>query len=364
VHSSYWARNVDLGQLVDTFLVSAVTALLGIRFYLFVTGYPKVGGGGLHIAHMLWGGLFMVVAILLQLSFVGRRMQLPTAVLGGVGFGLFIDELGKFLTSNNDYFFRPTASVIYVLFVLLFMATRTVQRRKGFSEREYLVNAIDLLKEAALQEMDANDKQRADELLARAGNSELALMLRRAYREIDTLPSAPPSRLASIVTALHRWSDDVVEAPWFTRVVIATFLLQALLSVVEIAAILALGAAWRVAGSGEWVNRATHGAGGLSAVAWIAIGSALASSVFVLLGVAVLRTERARAYRMFERSLLISIFVTQVFVFYEAQFAAAVVLAVDLPLLAGLQYMLAREVTRSTQRAGLVPGLSSSAPSR
>src|SRR5438105_3470241 len=28
-----------------------------------LSGYPQVGGHGLHIAHMLWGGLLMVLAI-------------------------------------------------------------------------------------------------------------------------------------------------------------------------------------------------------------------------------------------------------------------------------------------------------------
>ncbi|MCW5980017.1 MAG: hypothetical protein KIT09_18185 [Bryobacteraceae bacterium] len=32
--------------------MSAVAAILSIRLFLELTGYPKLGGGGLHIAHM------------------------------------------------------------------------------------------------------------------------------------------------------------------------------------------------------------------------------------------------------------------------------------------------------------------------
>ena len=239
----------------------------------------------------------------------------------------------------------------------IFMATRTIQRRRGFSEREYLANAIDLLKEAALQDLDPHDKRRANELLGRAGDSDLAQLLRRAYQEIDALPAREPSLLPRLISHLHSWSDEVVEAKWFGRVVIGVFAIQALLSVAEIASIVALGAAWRVAGSNEVVNRFASSTSGLSVVAWIAVVSTSASAVFVLLGIVSMPSSRVRAYRMFERSLFVSIFITQVFAFYEAEFAAAAGLAVNLPLLAGLQYMLARETVRSEMQAVTTRGV-------
>ena len=64
----------------------AVT-VAGRGWFLALTGYPKVGGGGLHVAHMLWGGLLLVIAALLPLLFVGRRMLLLSALLAGVGVG-------------------------------------------------------------------------------------------------------------------------------------------------------------------------------------------------------------------------------------------------------------------------------------
>jgi hypothetical protein len=39
------------------FLVAAVVTVLVTRAFLHMTGYPQVGGGGLHVAHVLWGGL-------------------------------------------------------------------------------------------------------------------------------------------------------------------------------------------------------------------------------------------------------------------------------------------------------------------
>ncbi len=107
-------RNVQGADLLEIFLVTAVAAILGIRFFLAMTGYPKLGGGGLHIAHVLVGGAFMLLAIVILLNFLNKWSRYFASVLGGFGFGAFIDELGKFVTSDNDYFFQPTVGLIYI----------------------------------------------------------------------------------------------------------------------------------------------------------------------------------------------------------------------------------------------------------
>jgi hypothetical protein len=99
----------DRPLLVDSFLIVGALTVLALRVYLAAAHYPQLGGNGLHIAHVLWGGLLMVVAIGMLLSLLTWTWQLTAALIGGVGFGLFIDELGKFLTSDNNYFFKPTA---------------------------------------------------------------------------------------------------------------------------------------------------------------------------------------------------------------------------------------------------------------
>src|SRR5437588_7618186 len=146
----FFIRNLRAGELLERFLVSAVAALLAVRFFLGLTGYPRLGGGGLHIAHMLWGGGLMVAALLLLLNYLGHRIRRLAAILGGLGFGLFIDELGKFITSDNNYFYRPTIALIYVVFVLLFLRLRTFERHRGATEDVYLANALVLLQAAAI----------------------------------------------------------------------------------------------------------------------------------------------------------------------------------------------------------------------
>src|SRR2546428_6131447 len=69
----FFIRNLDAGKLLESFLVSAVAAFLGVRFFLGVTGYPRLGGGGLHIAHMLWGGTLIEAAGPLLLCYLRAR---------------------------------------------------------------------------------------------------------------------------------------------------------------------------------------------------------------------------------------------------------------------------------------------------
>src|SRR2546428_7362043 len=97
----FFIRNLDAGKLLETFLVSAVAAFLGVRFFLGVTRYPRLGGGGLHIAHMLWGGPLMVAAVLLLLSYLAQRIRREAADVAGLGPRHFLDEPGKVIHRHH-----------------------------------------------------------------------------------------------------------------------------------------------------------------------------------------------------------------------------------------------------------------------
>src|SRR5438046_2426844 len=229
----FFIRNLRAGELLERFLVSAVAAVLAVRFFLGLTGFPRLGGGGLHIAHMLWGGGLMVAALLVLLGYLGQRVRRTAAVVAGIGFGLFIDELGKFITSDNNYFFRPAIALIYVIFVLMFLWWRSLERQRTWSEETYLANALMLLQDTALHDLDPAEKYRLLHWLRRSGPLGTTVLGDAARSMAERPPDL--ADLGPIGVRL-RWArqriDRVLRARWTGRVAIAVLLLRSLGAVV------------------------------------------------------------------------------------------------------------------------------------
>lgn len=120
----------ESGRLVTVMAVGFGLTVVITRLYLMASGYPKIGGSTYHIAHALFGGLLLVIACLMLLLSAGRTALHTAAVLAGVGLGLFIDEVGKFITTDNNYFFPLAAPIIYLAFVLIVLIARYAARTR------------------------------------------------------------------------------------------------------------------------------------------------------------------------------------------------------------------------------------------
>ena len=313
VHRPRFAvRATDLGRRQDTFLVVAVCSVLGNRTFLIVTGYPQLGNGTLHISHAIWGALMMAIAVILAISYLDPSTRTVVAILGGAGFGWFIDELGKFITRDVNYFFEPTIALIYLTFVAMYLAFRAIQRGT-YSADEAVANAVEAVKAAWLGTLDEPTRQRALALLRETGATgpipaQLATML-AATRA--TKPRAP-GRLTVLAAAARAryvaWSGR----PAFSIWVDAAFVVLGATGVAKVVALALDGP-----GIATFPERLTVIA---SAISWCCYA----------IGAALLRRGRDRAYRWFDRGLLVDIFVTQVFVFAEEQLAGTLGLAVSL----------------------------------
>jgi len=333
---------VDFGSLHETLLIAAVTTVLVIRTQLWLTNYPQLGGGGLHIAHLLWGGLFMLVAIGLLLTFLGRVVRRVAAIVGGVGFGFFIDELGKFVTEDNNYFYRPAAALIYLIFIGLFLLTRALQRHRRLDAGDDLANAVDLLGDAARHDLDQRGQRRALVLLDRADPADpMVAPLRVLFERLDPPPAAAPGRIARASATVRGLAGRFAAWSGFPSLVIWLFGVWAILSfagTVELVLpmLLELG--------GAHPAYASDRLGDLEFVNLASIASSLVSAILVGYGALELRHgNRAAAYRSFDRGLLVAILVTRAFAFVESQFGAVFALGIDLALLVALRSVRAGE---------------------
>ena len=142
--SSPVRRNQVESYLLLTLMALALSVIV-TRVFLELTGYPQLGGGQLHIAHVLWGGLLLYVAALLPLILVNRWALTASAILNGIGVGLFIDEVGKFITQDHNYFYRPAAPIIYAFFLLSVLLFLYVCKPHQSNPREALYHTTEEL---------------------------------------------------------------------------------------------------------------------------------------------------------------------------------------------------------------------------
>jgi hypothetical protein len=180
-------------------LVAFAATVIVTRVFLELAGYPQIGNSVLHIAHALWGGLLLIMAAYLPLGYANRWAFQASALLGGVGVGLFIDEVGKFITQANDYFFPPALPLIYGFVLLNVLVYRFFRRRPEENSRVAMYHVFDGLGDLLDGDLNAEDAAGIMAHLAiarRSGRAEIAslaeLLSDYLTEESAHLPAAKP----------------------------------------------------------------------------------------------------------------------------------------------------------------------------
>ncbi|MFF3152458.1 hypothetical protein [Streptomyces sp. NPDC057910] len=313
-------RTASAAAHLRLFVLVGVVTVLVTRAFLALTGYPKLGGGaangGLHISHMLWGGLLMLAGLLVMLVRAGAASRRRGAVLGGVGFGLFIDEVGK-LVATDGYFYRPAPGIIYLSFVMLTGFAQWVARRAHKDRREApgAVRAADAAETALHGVLGGLTAQERCEALRRLRGTEgpptaLDTALAALIEAVPERPAPPPAphhevlararvRAAGLMAQLTRTRGLVHLVAWGTT-------LQA---VVLLVAVTAEGVTGGLDGETQWP--AVTGA----------LVCSLATLALSLRGTARLLSDRDAALRTLRAALLVDLVVGQVFKFTINQFS-------------------------------------------
>jgi hypothetical protein len=153
-------RRQDAEHYLLITLLSFAASVAGTRLFLEVTGYPQIGNSTLHIAHVLWGGLLLFGGAILPLILANRWALRLSALLTGLGVGLFIDEVGKFITQTNDYFYPAAAPIIYTFFLLTVLLFVRVRRPRDESIRSNLYAVLQDLEEVLDRDLSQEEFNR------------------------------------------------------------------------------------------------------------------------------------------------------------------------------------------------------------
>jgi uncharacterized membrane protein len=322
-------------------LVTFALTVVALRGILELTGYAQIGNDTVHIAHVLWGGLALFAAALLLLAISNRWALGLGAVLSGGGVGLFIDEVGKFITQSNNYFTPAAAPIIYALFLATVLVYLRVRRPPGRDVRGEMYRALEQMSGVLDHEMSRHDlnelARRLEQIQASAKGEAVrvlaASMLAFVEAERPRIVEPQPGRMQRFSAQVRLWARRV-----FTRSRLRAFLIFALLvggvyAVLDMA-LLAFLAVAPASGATEFL-RSLVSAGELAALGdkvWFSVRAVLEGGVGVamLAGAVLMGLRREwRGLSIAVAGLIVDLTVVNLLVFYQDQFKALIGTAVQ-----------------------------------
>ncbi|SDF66796.1 hypothetical protein [Klenkia brasiliensis] len=241
-------RRLDADRYLFVVLLGFGGSVVLTRLYLELTGYPTVGGDTLHIAHAVWGGLLLFVGGLLPLALAHRSALLVAAWATGIGAGLFVDEVGKFITVDNDYFFPAAAPVAYAVFVLALWLYLRVRGRRDPSPASEMHAALELLGDVVDRDLSRADRHELDRRLAAAARSDHERIARLAGDLLELTRSGAldggvtePGRVRRLVTRADRWTTRHLSGTRLRRVTAGALALLGAAAVADLAVVVLIG---------------------------------------------------------------------------------------------------------------------------
>lgn len=286
--------------------LAGIATVLVTRAYLAATGYPRIGGGGIHIGHVVWGGLLMICALTVALVWAGGRARVWTALLGGVGTGLFVDEVGKYLTTTNDYFYRPAAAIIYLVFAALLVAASFLGRdtvADGGDASQRLAGAAQIAASGLVGGLTSGERASAAQLLAGCPEQDRDAVLRL----LELAVVREPGRLTRLVARIRRWAEWVAGLRWAETVAFTLLVLSRVIVAI-------IFVAQAIGGEPHSTD-----AGAITASA---ITRSLGAVLVIVAVVLRLRGQTLTSYRLSRAAILLDLLITEIFNFHDSQFAA------------------------------------------
>ena len=327
-------------------LISFAVSVILIRLFLYITGYPQIGDGELHIAHVLWGGLLLFAAGLLPLIFSNTWVLFWSALLNGVGVGLFIDEIGKFITQSNDYFYPAAAPIVYVFFLGVVFLYFRIRRATKTTPRAELYRALHNMTELLDNDLDENEKNvliyRLEAIESTTEEKKLKSLARSLHsfmqnEEIENEISQKPSVRSSFDQLIHK-IDRLITVPRLKIFLILGLGTVGILSAIDIVSLILFSV--RLLGKGEISTFITPAEVEImNYPIWFTIRVAVQGLVGLLSLVSavlfIIKKDQRAIYTAI-LGLSISLTIVNILIFYLDQFSAAAGASLELLLLLGV----------------------------
>lgn len=339
-------RRAGAPKLVLNVLIAFGATILLTRLFLELTGYPRLGSDTLHIAHLLYGGIALAAASLLMLVFASPTAQTIGSLLTGIGLGLFFDEVGKFITANNDYFYKPAAPIIYLLSLgiafLYYFLNRRVSR---LTDGELVVAALEDAEQLFEGQQTQQQHHRIDtnlELIINTLQDPDHVKLALALRQFTASEAVRPeqSRWEMVLGKIEKWGlhNFLQHQRPITWVLMAVLILNSLASLVMFTTALALPVVAPALVHQIELLYATLGLRAFSpfrlSVDNIDLLLSIITAMLTLYGI-ILFVTRRREQGLFwmQLALILELCVVNVFTFYVEQFSAAAIALANLAIL-------------------------------
>jgi hypothetical protein len=328
-------------------LLSFAASVALTRLFLELTGYPQLGNKELHIAHVLWGGLLLFVASLVPLIFANRWVYLVGALCAGVGVGLFIDEVGKFITQSNDYFYPAAAPIIYAFFLLTVLVYFQVRRPPARDARSELYRALDAIEEVLDRDLDEEEHAKLVNRLKfvheTADHPDLASLVEGllAFIASDAIYTTPD--VPTFWMRLKKWLK-MFENRWVPRQRFRAILSGGLLALGWVSLVKLAQFLWALRNPEQLqmsVNELviTSNISSTSGVGWFYARLILEGIVGLMLLVAsilLITGRERRGIQLAYLSLLLSLTTVNLLVFYFDQFSTIILATIQFLLLLGV----------------------------
>ncbi len=317
-------------------VISAASTIIVTRIFLEITSYPQIAGLGLHIAHVLWGGVALLIATYLAVLYKGKNVLNFVSILAGIGWGLFIDEVGKFITANNDYFYKPAAPIIYITFLLNLLYFFYIQKKSKTNSTSNLNDILELFEINPQKKISKSEYENLTlklNKIVKSSKSKEEVKLAKLLMEIvqENGFNETPNFFEKIELQANRFTDTIIKNTHFLKTLTIFLVLRAFSSIIQTLVLLLITIFPEIKDYEFLQIKELHGLLATELVLFYS-RNILSFAIAIVLLYSI-STQNKRRLDYIQLALILNVAVVDIFSFYFDQFSTAIFTIIDIILI-------------------------------